>query len=194
MMTPHGRATAKGRRPEVPHATWSRPNFGNFFIFNFPILFIFFRFAAVVSRTEINLQHWLLQVNFHLLCACRQWLVHVFSFLRPFPNLRPPQVGDKSTCDSTVLVKIVTEILFWECDFGETMKQLFWQQITDQRTKKKDRDLDHAHFFLGIQRTFSSVQFSSVQFIPDVRSLVLAAHTRSFSHFFFLNLRVFIKE
>jgi len=36
-----------------------------------------------------------------------------------------------------VLVKIVTEILFWQCNFGEAMKQPSWQQITDQRTSKK---------------------------------------------------------
>ena len=51
-----------------------------------------------------------------------------------------------------MLVKIVTEILFWLCTFGEAIKQLSWQQITDQRTKKQDRDIDHAHA-MGRDRT-----------------------------------------
>jgi len=44
-----------------------------------------------------------------------------------------------------VLVKIETEILLGQCTFGEAMKQPSWQQITDQRTLKKNRDLDRAH-------------------------------------------------
>ena len=46
----------------------------------------------------------------------------------------------------------MTEILFGQCAFGEAMKQRSGKKITDQRTKKKDRDLDHAHA-MGRDRT-----------------------------------------
>jgi len=51
-----------------------------------------------------------------------------------------------------VIVKIVTEILFWQCAFDEAMKQPSWQQITDAvALRRKDRDLDHACNGVGIE-------------------------------------------
>ena len=55
-----------------------------------------------------------------------------------------------------MLVKIVTEILFWQCALGEPMIQPSWQQIKDQHTKKK-RDLDRT----GTAETKNSPQASN---------------------------------
>jgi len=72
-------------------------------------------------------------------------------FISPFCSfffyLRRSQVEQKSTGDSkstvlgrahsTVLVKIVTEILFCQCDFGEAMKQLSWSRSQTSALRKK---------------------------------------------------------
>jgi len=41
-----------------------------------------------------------------------------------------------------LLVKIVTEILFGQCILAKAIKQPSWQQITDQRTMKRQRPRD----------------------------------------------------
>jgi len=75
------------------------------------------------------------QLNFYFLFFVNFWtfsLTFLFSFFSKIrvTRARVGKAPNKPSVLQAVLVKIVTEILFWQCAFGEAMKQPSWQQIT----------------------------------------------------------------